>query len=64
MNPVMKWVKDYETAEVRYEELQAALANAPKQILGLGEHHGVELLLPTPTGIQRFKVWELSLIHI
>ncbi|MCC6686649.1 MAG: putative Ig domain-containing protein [Fimbriimonadaceae bacterium] len=62
VNPVMQWVKEYETAEVSYSELRAALRNAPKQLFGLSEQPGVELLLPTPTGIQRFHVWENDLL--
>lgn len=63
MNPIMRWVRTYDTAEVSYDELQRVLKNAPQQIFGLGDQPGVELVLPTSDGrMMRFNVWQNNVL--
>lgn len=62
-NPVLRWVRDYSTAVVDYEDLERATRNAPLEILGLPDQPGVVLTLPTSDGrLMRFRVWQNDII--
>ncbi len=62
-NPILRWISSYETARVDYTELRSLLADAPKEILGLADQAGVEMLLPLPDGrLIRFNVWENNVL--